>query len=145
MLNGLFREASLNRFVRAQKTTYSIALQEIESGRKRTCWMWYIFPQLKGLGSSKMSRRYSIKSINEAVAYLSHPVLGARLRETFTVLLSVRGKTVTQIFGDTDSVKLQSSATLFAYVSSVNSVFRRVLDKYFEGELDVATLNLLRK
>jgi len=133
----------LNRFISAQESDYEQALSEIKDGRKRSHWMWYIFPQIDGLGSSAMSRRYSIKSLDEARAYLDHPVLGTRLTACFEVLLKLEGRSAEEIFGFTDEKKLRSCATLFAAVSEPASVFQRLLDKYFHGERDPMTLRLL--
>jgi uncharacterized protein (DUF1810 family) len=134
---------NLSRFVQAQEDDYEQALAEIRSGRKCSHWMWYIFPQLGGLGFSSMSRRYAIKSLAEAEAYLSHPVLGSRLVECAEAALGVEGRSAFEIFGSPDEMKLRSCATLFACVSPAGSVFHRLLDKYFQGERDGETLRLL--
>ena len=134
---------NLSRFVRAQADDYEHALAEIRSGRKRSHWMWYIFPQFDGLGFSSTSRRYSIKSIAEAEAYLSHPVLGPRLFECAQAVLGVEGRSAFEIFGSPDDMKLRSCATLFARVSPAGSVFDRLLDKYFQSRRDDKTLGLL--
>jgi uncharacterized protein (DUF1810 family) len=133
----------LNRFVQAQAADYEQALSEIRGGRKRSHWMWYIFPQYQGLGFSSTSRRYAIKSLAEAEAYLSHPVLGPRLLECAEAAIGLEAESAFQVFGSPDDMKLQSSATLFAYVSPPGSVFARLLDKYFQGERDDNTLRLL--
>ena len=133
----------LERFARAQENEFAQALAEIRSGRKRSHWMWYIFPQLDGLGSSPTSRRYSIKSVAEADAYLRHPVLGPRLLEGAEAALRVEGRSALEIFGSPDDLKLRSCATLFARVSPAGSVFERLLDKYFQGVRDSRTLRLL--
>ncbi len=122
---------------------YEQALSEIRSGRKRSHWMWYIFPQFEGLGASPTSRRYAIKSIAEAEAYLRHPVLGPRLLETAQAAVEVEGRSAFEVFGTPDDMKLQSCATLFASVSPAGSVFHQVLDRYFGGEPDDRTLRLL--
>ena len=134
---------NLSRFVQAQEDDYEQALAEIRSGRKRSHWMWYIFPQIDGLGFSSTSRRYSIKSVAEAEAYLSHPVLGPRLVECAEAALRVEGRSAFEIFGSPDDMKLRSCATLFACVSPAGSVFDRLLDKYFQGGRDGKTLRLL--
>jgi uncharacterized protein (DUF1810 family) len=134
---------NLNRFVQAQADDYEQALSEIRSGRKRSHWMWYIFPQFDGLGFSSTSQRYSIKSVAEAEAYLGHPVLGPRLRECAEAVLRVEGRSAFEIFGSPDDMKLRSCATLFACVSPGGSVFDRLLGKYFQGERDGKTLRLL--
>ncbi|WP_199313688.1 DUF1810 domain-containing protein [Leptolyngbya sp. FACHB-671] len=133
----------LNRFLQAQQANYEQALSEIKSGRKRSHWMWYVFPQFDGLGSSPTSKRYSIKSVAEAKAYLSHPILGSRLIECVEAVLSVEGRTAYEIFGSPDDMKLKSCATLFAYVSTEKSVFDQLLDRFFQGERDEKTLRLL--
>lgn len=133
----------LSRFVRAQENEFGVALAEIRSGRKRSHWMWYIFPQFDGLGSSPSSRKYSIKSVAEAEAYLRHPVLGPRLVECAEAALRVEGRSAFEIFGSPDDRKLESCATLFACVSPAGSVFERLLDKYFQGARDGRTLHLL--
>ena len=133
----------LNRFVEAQKQSYDRALAEIRDGQKQTHWMWYIFPQMEGLGASSMAQRYSISSLAEAEAYLEHPLLGARLRECAEAVLGVEGRSARAVFGSPDDLKLRSSATLFALVSPAGSVFHRLLDTYFEGEPDRQTLRLL--
>ena len=133
----------LARFVDAQEHDYDQALFEIRSGRKRSHWIWYIFPQFEGLGFSTNSRRYSIKSLAEAEAYLSHPLLGPRLREICEAAVVVEGRSAFEIFGSPDEAKLKSCATLFASVSQTGSVFDRLLEKYFEGRADLKTLRLL--
>jgi uncharacterized protein (DUF1810 family) len=133
----------LERFVRAQERTCETALAEIRSGRKRSHWMWYVFPQIAGLGSSEMSRRYAIRSLAEARAYLEHPLLGPRLIECFEAALGVAGRTAHEIFGSPDDLKFRSCATLFACVAPPGSVFQKALDKYFGGEGDPRTLEIL--
>jgi uncharacterized protein (DUF1810 family) len=133
----------LSRFISAQDSVYDRVLEELKSGRKRSHWMWYIFPQVDGLGYSATSKHYAIKSMEEARAYLNHPVLGSRLSECANAVLTIEGRSASDILGYPDDVKLQSSMTLFAYVAGPDSVFVRVLDKYFQGERDVRTLQLL--
>jgi uncharacterized protein (DUF1810 family) len=133
----------LERFVKAQAGIYTQALSEIKRGRKVSHWMWYVFPQIDGLGFSATTKRYSIKSVAEARAYLSHPVLGPRLLECAAAALRVDGRSAADIFGATDERKLQSCATLFATVSPAGSVFHRLLDKYFQGQRDGKTVQLL--
>jgi uncharacterized protein (DUF1810 family) len=133
----------LRRFFDAQEGSYEIALSEIRRGQKRSHWMWFIFPQYVGLGTSPTSQRYAIKSAAEAEAYLKDPVIGQRLIECAEAVLRVEGRSAHEIFGSPDDVKLKSSATLFAHVSPAGSVFERVLDKYFRGERDGKTLRLL--
>jgi uncharacterized protein (DUF1810 family) len=134
----------LDRFVEAQKIHYDRALEEIRSGRKRTHWMWFIFPQFTGLGTSATAEFYAIRSRAEAEAYLQHPVLGPRLKECFQALLVVDGGSASGIFGYPDDVKLRSSATLFASVAPPGSVFDQVIAKYFVGERDERTILLLQ-
>jgi uncharacterized protein (DUF1810 family) len=133
----------LNRFVEAQEYDYQQALSEIKSGRKYSHWMWYVFPQLAGLGFSPTSQHYAIKSRAEAEAYLRHPILGPRLLEIAGAALRVEGRTAREIFGSPDDMKLRSCATLFASVSPDGSVFHQLLDKYFDGKPDTRTLELL--
>ena len=134
---------NLSRFTSAQEI-YDRVLAELKNGKKRSHWMWYIFPQLDGLAQSTTSKYYAIKSLEEALAYLDHPVLGSRLLECANTVLEIEGKTVSEIFGYPDDLKLKSSMTLFSYVAS-DSVFIRVLDKYFQGERDTKTLQLLEQ
>ena len=134
----------LNRFVEAQEGVYDRALAEVRAGRKRSHWMWFVFPQLDGLGSSAMAKRYAIKSRAEAEAYLAHPILGPRLVACAEAAAAVPGKaSALDVFGSPDDMKLRSSATLFACVSPPGSAFERVLIRYFGGERDPATLRLL--
>ena len=133
----------LARFVRAQEPDYDQAMSEIRGGRKRSHWMWYIFPQFDGLGVSSTSRQYSIKSAAEAEAYLRHPVLGPRLLESVQAVLGVEGRSALEVFGSPDDMKLRSCATLFACVSPAGSVFEQLLDRYFGGERDDKTLRLI--
>jgi uncharacterized protein (DUF1810 family) len=134
----------LSRFTRAQADTYEQALSEIRHGRKQSHWMWYIFPQYAGLGESTNSRKYAIRSIAEAEAYLRHPVLGPRLSQCAEAALAVEGRSAADVFGYPDDIKLRSCATLFAHVSAPQSVFERLLDKYFNGQRDGETLRLLQ-
>ncbi len=133
----------LGRFQQAQEDDYEPALSEITNGRKRSHWMWYIFPQIDGLGSSPTARHYAIKSLDEARAYLAHPVLGPRLLECAEAVVRVEGRSAREIFGSPDDLKLRSSATLFACVSPPGSVFDRLLAKYYQGRRDDRTLQLL--
>lgn len=134
---------NLARFAEAQQRDYEQALSEIRSGRKRSHWMWYVFPQFEGLGSSPTSRHYAIKSVEEARAYLAHPVLGARLIDCAEAALQVEGRSAYDIFSSPDDMKLRSCATLFASVSPEGSVFHRLVDKYFDGQQDKRTLQLM--
>ena len=133
----------LSRFLDAQKSDYSAALNEIQEGRKRSHWMWYIFPQMAGLGRTETSRHYAIKSLNEATQYLAHPVLGERLVEITEALLSLSTHDAHAIFGSPDDMKLKSSMTLFSLVPAAPPIFDQVIDTYFEGEKDEKTLRLL--
>jgi uncharacterized protein (DUF1810 family) len=130
--------------VEAQTAGFDDALNEIRRGRKVTHWMWYVFPQIDGLGFSPMARRYAITHLDEARDYLAHPVLGPRLRQCAEAALSVEGRSAREIFGAPDDLKLRSSATLFAQVSPPDSVFHQLLTKYFEGQPDSKTLDLLK-
>ena len=133
----------LDRFTEVQEGVYARALAEIRGGRKRSHWMWFVFPQVAGLGMSATSRRYAIRDLAEAKAYLEHPVLGPRLAECAEAALGVAGRSALEVFGSPDDMKLRSCATLFAQVSPPGSVFHRLLDKYFAGDPDEKTLRLL--
>ena len=133
----------LARFIEAQQEDFAQALSEIRNGCKRSHWMWFIFPQFDGLAFSSTSKFYAIKSIEEAKAYLEHPILGPRLLECTEAALSIEGKTALEVFGSPDDLKLKSCATLFANVSSADSVFHRLLAKFYQGVPDGRTLQLL--
>ena len=135
---------NLTRFVDAQAANYAHAPTEMKSGKKRTHWMWYVFLQLDGLACSTTSQRYAIKSIEEAEACLAHPLLGPRLHECVEAVLQIEGRSMTEVFGSPDDLKLRSCATLFACVSPPGSVFDRLLTQYYGGERDKNTLRLLR-
>ena len=132
----------LNRFLEAQNGVYPIALKEFQEGRKRSHWMWYIFPQLKQLGHSYNAKYFGISGIAEATAYLQHPILGQRLREVSETILSLSCSNATDIFGRIDAMKLRSSMTLFDVVSP-QDIFARVLDKYFGGQRDSKSIKLI--
>jgi uncharacterized protein (DUF1810 family) len=136
---------NLSRFVSAQARDYEAARAELRNGRKRTHWMWYIFPQIEGLGFSANSKFYAIKSKAEGQAYLAHPLLGARLLECVNLLLKLDERSVSKIFGSPDDLKLKSSMTLFAAVQSQEPAFVQVLDKYFQGKRDLRTIELLEQ
>lgn len=136
---------SLERFVEAQERIYPIALREIKNGEKYSHWMWFIFPQLRGFGRSRMSYVYGISGVDEAVAYLSHPILSSRLYEISEALLEHTDKYIEDIMGDIDAVKLRSSMTLFAAISEKGSVFHRVLDCFYGGKMDVRTLRRINR
>ena len=137
----------LERFVTAQDEggTYHQALAELRQGAKRSHWMWFVFPQLAGLGHSATARRYAITSLEEARAYLRHPLLGPRLLESAEAVAGIAGRTAGQIFGSTDEKKLRSSITLFLRAAPDEAVFQRLLDQYFEGLPDTATDQLLEE
>jgi len=133
---------NLHRFITAQEHQYSKALNEVKKGRKQSHWMWYIFPQIAGLGHSDMAKFYAIIDLQEAKEYFAHPILGARLIEISKALLEIEGKTVNHIFGSPDDMKLRSCMTLFSFLENTDPVFQAVLDKYFNGEKDTKTLAL---
>jgi len=139
------KETSLKRFVDAQQSDYQTALTEIKSGRKRSHWMWYIFPQIQGLGFSETSRYYAMRDLTEAQEYLDHPVLGPRLIQICDELLKLKTNSASQVFGDPDDMKLRSSMTLFAAAKHTNTVFQQVLDKFFNGQQDNKTLQIINK
>lgn len=135
----------LDRFLQAQEPVWPRVLAELRAGKKRTHWMWFVFPQIKGLGHSDMAQRYAIQSLAEAKAYLAHPVLAARLRECCQILLALESpSSALQVFGTPDDLKLRSCMTLFAEASAPGSVFDAVLQKYFGGQKDERTLELLK-
>ncbi len=134
---------SLHRFIEAQQRDYENALSEIKSGRKRSHWMWYIFPQIHGLGFSEASRFYAIKNKDEAVAYLHHPVLGKRLIEISNALLDLDTDDARTVFGSPDDLKLKSSMTLFASLTKIDPRFQFVLNKFFHGKKDEKTLEII--
>lgn len=134
----------LKRFLDAQQRDYSTALSEIKTGRKRSHWMWYIFPQITGLGFSEMAQRYAIDDLAEAIAYLGHPVLGTRLQEISAALLEITSNNANEVMGSPDDLKLRSSMTLFALAAGPESIFEQVLKKFFDGHKDPATLQLVR-
>ena len=133
----------LYRFVEAQNPVYDQVCSELRQGFKMTHWMWFIFPQLEGLSSSSTSRKFAISSLEEAVAYLEHPILGSRLRRCTELLNATSGRTIKRILGLTDSLKFRSSMTLFAQATKENKVFEDALQKFYEGEQDQLTLERL--
>ncbi len=133
----------LSRFVEAQRQSYDTALEEVRKGHKSSHWMWYTFPQMKGLGHSYTSQYYAIESLDEAAAFLKDPYLGNNLLEICGVLLELETDNPTAVFGRPDDMKLRSCMTLFSAVSENDSVFRKVLDKYFAGKPDMRTLRIL--
>ena len=134
---------NLGRFVDAQEHQYESAIQQLRNGMKQGHWMWYIFPQIEGLGKSDSSKLYAIKTLEEAKAYYDHPVLGSRLQECTRAVLDINGRTTKQIFGCTDNVKFLSCMTLFDCAID-DGLFRDALNKYFGGEADQRTLNILK-
>jgi uncharacterized protein (DUF1810 family) len=135
---------NLQRFVDAQSRWYERACQELSAGHKQSHWMWFIFPQLIGLGHSAMANHYGISSLQEAEAYLAHPVLGPRLRNCTQLVLQVQGRSIEQIFGDPDDLKFRSCMTLFANTTGENKEFRDALLRYFAGKSDQLTMDRLR-
>ncbi len=136
---------NLEKFIEAQKADYAVALAEIKRGKKQSHWMWYIFPQIEGLGFSSTSKYYAIKNLDEAAAYLKHEILGKRLIEITGVLLLLETNDAHKIFGSPDDLKLKSSMTLFAAVPDTDKVFEMVLEKFFNGAKDNKTLQLLKE
>ena len=135
---------NLVRFIEAQDPVYARVCSELRQGRKVSHWMWFVFPQIEGLGRSGMARKFAISSLEEARAYLDHPVLGPRLRECTRLVCQISETTIQEIFGSPDDLKLKSCATLFSCVASPGSVFDRLLEKYYRGARDGKTLELLR-
>lgn len=135
----------LKRFLSAQEGVYERALAELKNGQKQTHWMWYLFPQIDGLGYSPTARRYSIKSLEEARQYLEHPVLGKRLLECTKAVIALKGGSASEIFGYPDDMKFKSSMTLFEKIAGPGSLFSSALDRYCYGTRDAATLRLLAK
>ncbi|MFI5162960.1 MAG: DUF1810 domain-containing protein [Sphingobacteriales bacterium] len=135
--------SNLERFLKAQETSYDAALEEIRGGRKRSHWMWFIFPQVQGLGFSSTAQMYAINGYEEAEAYLKHPVLGKRLLEISHALMALQNDDPSSVFGYPDDLKLKSSMTLFASVEPENPLFQQVLDKFYHGTKDAKTLQLL--
>lgn len=134
----------MERFLKAQEYSYLLAKKELENGRKESHWMWYIFPQIKGLGRSSMANYYAIKDIQEAKAYLNHEVLKARLRELCHILLKLEEQDPVNVFGYIDAMKLQSCMTLFMQVDE-SGLYQKVLDKFYNGRVDEKTLELIKK
>lgn len=140
---GIDDPFDLGRFLSAQEGIYANVIKELKSGRKLTHWMWYVFPQLSGLGTSSTARQYAIRSLEEARCYLQHSVLGARLLECTRIINGLQGRTALQIFGVPDNMKFCSSMTLFELVATKDAEFSLALGKYFSGQRDSATLKLL--
>jgi uncharacterized protein (DUF1810 family) len=132
----------MQRFIQAQENDYQTALAEVRAGYKSSHWMWYVFPQMRGLGRSENATYYGIKDLEEAKEYLNHPVLGARLREITTAFLQLSGVSANEVLGHTDAMKMLSCMTLFNVVTP-KDIFQQVIDKYYNGRVDRRTLNLL--
>ena len=139
------KEYNLDRFLKVQELMYPWALREIKNGRKQTHWMWFIFPQLKALGQSSTALYYGIEDLDEAKQYLAHPVLGTRVKEISEVLLSLETNDPYRVMGEIDGLKLCSSMTLFAEIEGYDSVFGKVIDKYYNGDKDMNTIRILYK
>ena len=135
----------LQRFLSAQESIFDDVIRQLEAGRKQTHWMWFVFPQVQGLGRSDIAKHYAISSGEEALAYLSHPVLGARLNQCIAILAGLTGRSAEQIFGSTDAMKFRSSMSLFASVCPGGNIFEAALRKYCDGRPDQATLELLHR
>jgi uncharacterized protein (DUF1810 family) len=134
---------NLQRFVDAQDPVFEEVCRELAAGRKRSHWMWFVFPQIQGLSGSEMGRRYGISCLDEARAYIAHPILGERLQHSCGLVLQARGRSAAAIFGATDAVKLRSSLTLFTWAAPERVVFRQCLDTFFDGQADPLTLSRL--
>jgi uncharacterized protein (DUF1810 family) len=142
-MSGSHDRYALQRFVEAQDPVYETVLAELRAGAKRSHWIWFVFPQVRGLGHSATAARYGISSLDEARAYLADPVLGPRLRECARLVAGIDGRSADDIFGWPDNLKVRSSMTLFAQATDENAEFRAVLDKFYDGEDDPATIELL--
>jgi uncharacterized protein (DUF1810 family) len=136
---------NLQRFIQAQEPVYQRATAELRQGRKRTHWMWFIFPQIRGLGHSEVAQRFSIGSLYEAEAYFEHPILGSRLKECTELVNAIEGRSIEHIFGQPDHLKFRSCMTLFAQAAPGEKIFNEALDKYFAGSPDEATLSRLAR
>lgn len=135
----------LKRFIKEQQHSFSAAYSEVSLGKKRSHWMWYIFPQIEGLGMTAISHKYSIKSLDEAKAYYKHPYLGENLKEISNVLLTLQTNDAYEVFGSPDYLKLRSCMTLFAEAVPEEAIFQKVLDKFYDGEKDERTLEILKE
>ena len=133
----------LSRFITAQEAVYRRVQEELRLGAKRSHWMWFIFPQIAGLGHSEMARRFAIASLEEAAAYLGHPVLGSRLLECTGLVMAVENRSISRILGSPDDMKFCSCMTLFAQAAQDNAIFRNAIEKYYSGRFDPATLEIL--
>lgn len=139
------KEIDVSRFVEAQQVNFDTALSELNAGKKASHWMWYIFPQIKGLGKSEISKYYAIQNIEEAKAYLNNKYLSHNMNELLDVLLKQNTSNPTDIFGKPDDMKLKSSMTLFALADKNNEKYKKVLEKYFSGNFDRRTINIINK
>ncbi|MEI6332744.1 MAG: DUF1810 domain-containing protein [Pseudanabaena sp. ELA645] len=137
------KDFHIERFLSAQNSQYESVLSELRSGQKFGHWMWYIFPQIKGLGTSAMAEKYGIISKKEAIAYFDHPILGVRLKECSKIVIGIQGRTAVQIFGYIDSLKFRSCMTLFAEIAPDCEIFATALSKYYDNHLDQLTINIL--
>ena len=138
-------DSLFNDFIQAQNAVYPSVIKELTEGHKRTHWMWFIFPQVKGLGHSTMAQRFAIESLEQAKEYLQHDVLGARLMECAELLLLHPDKSALDIFGSPDNLELQSSLTLFAFAAGNKCVFEQLLSQFYEGSYDINTIRMLKK
>jgi len=134
---------NLNRFISAQSNIYSQVITELKNGHKKSHWMWFVFPQIDGLGHSEIAKEYAITNEEEAIAYLNHPTLGKRLIECSEILLTIKNCSASDIFGYPDDLKLKSSMTLFASVINTHPVFSQIIDQYFAGKKDAKTLSIM--
>jgi uncharacterized protein (DUF1810 family) len=134
---------NLDRFISAQENIYDHVVAELKTGKKRSHWMWFIFPQIDGLGKSSTAKFYALKSLEEARAYFNHPILGQRLLECTQLVLSIKNRTASQIFGFPDDLKLKSSMTLFSLISPSESEFNQVLVQFFDGEKDMRFIKII--
>ncbi len=135
----------LQRFINAQNSIYDKVLNELKRGGKKTCWMWFVFPQVIGLGRTPVAEKYSIKSIEEAKAYIAHPVLWARLQECTKLVVNIVGRTANQIFGFPDDLKFRSSMTLFNHVAEDKKIYKDAIVKFYDGEKDHLTIEILER
>jgi uncharacterized protein (DUF1810 family) len=134
---------NLKRFIDAQENTYPDALMEIKNGKKKSHWMWYIFPQIYGLGSTEISKFYAIKDLREAQLYLQHPILGQRLIDISKALSEIKDKSAHEIFGSPDDLKLKSCMTLFSSLKNAHPIFQQIIDQFFDGKMDNKTLEII--
>ena len=134
---------SLDRFIKAQNESYDEIIRELKNGEKVTHWMWYVFPQIAGLGQSAIAKFYAIQDPSEAQAYLDHPILGKRLLECTKIVLALKGKAALDIFGGVDAMKFRSSMTLFMFIAGSDSIYQDAIEKYFDGEPDQRSLDIL--